>query len=89
MAISTLPEKIPRKAPSSISISRKNPAGPVTLEITDATGTLKTLYELKNADAGINRLLWDMQFDPSPASDEGAHHPDAADDGAHFGETRG
>lgn len=45
---------------------KEKPAGPVTLQITDATGTLKTLYELKNAHAGINRLTWDMQFDPSP-----------------------
>ncbi len=41
-------------------------AGPVTLEITDATGTLKTTYTLKNAEAGISRLMWDMRFDPSP-----------------------
>ncbi len=45
---------------------KEKPSGPVTLEITDATGTLKTLYEFKNADAGVNRLFWDMQFDPSP-----------------------
>ncbi len=40
--------------------------GPVTLEITDATGTLKTTYTLKDAEAGISRLMWDMRFDPSP-----------------------
>jgi len=42
-------------------------AGPVTLEITDATGELKTTYTFKDAEAGIHRLLWDMRFDPSPA----------------------
>ncbi len=40
--------------------------GPITLEITDATGTLKTTYTLKDAEAGISRLMWDMRFDPSP-----------------------
>jgi photosystem II stability/assembly factor-like uncharacterized protein len=41
-------------------------AGPVTIEITDATGELKTTYTFKDAEAGIHRLMWDMQFDPSP-----------------------
>jgi hypothetical protein len=39
----------------------------VEIEITDATGTLKTKYTLKEAEQGINRLMWDMRFDP-PAS---------------------
>ncbi|MFA9453320.1 MAG: WD40/YVTN/BNR-like repeat-containing protein [Candidatus Aminicenantaceae bacterium] len=45
---------------------KEKPAGPVAVEIMDATGKLKTLYTLKEAGAGINRLLWDMRFDPSP-----------------------
>ncbi|MDH4217329.1 MAG: hypothetical protein OEW23_00960 [Candidatus Aminicenantes bacterium] len=45
---------------------KDKPSGPVEIEITDATGTLKTIYPVKNADAGLNRLMWDMQFDPSP-----------------------
>ncbi len=45
---------------------KEKPAEPVTVEIMDASGKLKTLYTLKEAEAGINRLLWDMRFDPSP-----------------------
>ncbi len=41
-------------------------SGPVNIEITDSTGNLKTTYTLKDADAGISRLMWDMQFDPAP-----------------------
>jgi hypothetical protein len=40
---------------------------PVEIEITDATGTLKTNYTLKDTEAGINRLMWDMRFDPPAA----------------------
>ena len=43
---------------------KNNPAGPVEIEITDATGNLKTKYTLKEARSGINRLMWDMRFDP-------------------------
>jgi len=43
---------------------KDKPSGPVEMEIMDATGNLKTTYALKDADAGINRLMWDMQFDP-------------------------
>jgi photosystem II stability/assembly factor-like uncharacterized protein len=39
---------------------------PVEIEISDATGTLKTSYSLKETRAGINRLMWDMRFDPPP-----------------------
>jgi len=45
---------------------KEKPSGPVDIEITDVTGKLKTVYNIKDAEAGINRLLWDMQFDPSP-----------------------
>jgi photosystem II stability/assembly factor-like uncharacterized protein len=45
---------------------KEKPSGPVSIEITDATGKLKTTFSVKNAEAGINRLMWDMQFDPTP-----------------------
>jgi hypothetical protein len=51
---------------------KEKPADPVTLEIMDATGKLKTLYTLKDAEAGINRLYWDMRFDPSPQAQKAA-----------------
>lgn len=40
------------------------PAAPATLEISDPTGTAKTTYILDDARAGINRLAWDLRFDP-------------------------
>ena len=43
---------------------KEMPAGPVTLEIMDATGR-KTTYTVKEPQIGINRVFWDMQFDPS------------------------
>ena len=46
---------------------KEKPAGPVAIEITDATGNLKTTFPVKDPQAGINRLIWDMRFDP-PAS---------------------
>ena len=50
-----------------ISFYLKNkPSGPIDVEITDVTGKLKTVYNIKDAESGINRILWDMQFDPSP-----------------------
>ncbi len=55
--------------PNGATISyylKDKPADPVTLEISDATGTLNTTYTFKDAEAGINRLMWDMRFDPSP-----------------------
>jgi predicted RNA-binding protein YlxR (DUF448 family) len=45
---------------------KEKPSGPVNIEITDATGKLKTTFTGKNAGAGINRVMWDMQFDPDP-----------------------
>jgi photosystem II stability/assembly factor-like uncharacterized protein len=45
---------------------KDKPTGPVSIEITDATGKLKTTFIDKSAGAGINRLMWDMQFDPDP-----------------------
>lgn len=45
---------------------KDKPSGAVEVEISDATGNLKTTFTLKDAKAGMNRLEWDMQFDPSP-----------------------
>ncbi|MCK4760542.1 MAG: hypothetical protein KAT69_10865, partial [Candidatus Aminicenantes bacterium] len=45
---------------------KDKPSGPVNIEITDATGKLKTTFSLKNPEVGVNRLMWDMQFDPTP-----------------------
>lgn len=45
---------------------KDEPSGPVEVEITDATGNLKTIYAVKDAETGTNQLLWDMRFDPSP-----------------------
>jgi photosystem II stability/assembly factor-like uncharacterized protein len=43
---------------------KEKPDGPVAIEITDATGNLKTKYSIKEAEAGVSRLMWDMRFDP-------------------------
>jgi hypothetical protein len=45
---------------------KDKPTGLVNIEIIDATGNLKTTYAIKEAGEGINRLMWDMQFDPTP-----------------------
>ena len=37
------------------------------MEISDITGTLKTTFILDGGEAGVNRLVWDLRFDP-PAS---------------------
>jgi len=58
-------ENPPEGAPVNYYLKDK-PSGPVEVEITDATGKLKTTYTLKDAEAGVNRLMWDMRFDPSP-----------------------
>jgi photosystem II stability/assembly factor-like uncharacterized protein len=46
---------------------KAKPAQPATLEIADVTGTLKTTYILDAAEPGINRVAWDLRFDPTPA----------------------
>ncbi len=43
---------------------KDKPAESISIEISDATGSQKTVFEIKQAEAGINRLMWDMQFDP-------------------------
>ncbi len=45
---------------------KDKPAGPVTIEITDVTGLSKTTFTIDNAASGINRLMWDLRFDPVP-----------------------
>jgi len=45
---------------------KDKPSGSVEVEITDVTGDLKTTFAVKDAKAGVNRLMWDMRFDPSP-----------------------
>jgi photosystem II stability/assembly factor-like uncharacterized protein len=44
---------------------------PATLEIVDATGSLKTTYILDAAEAGINRVAWDLRFDPPAQTVQG------------------
>ena len=54
------------QAGAPVSFYLKNDAsGPVILEIADATGEKKTTYVYKDLKAGIHRIQWDMQFDPS------------------------
>jgi hypothetical protein len=47
---------------------KAKPATPAILEITDATGQLKTTYLLDDAEPGLTRILWDFQFDPPEAT---------------------
>jgi photosystem II stability/assembly factor-like uncharacterized protein len=44
---------------------KSNTDSPVTIEISDITGSLKTTYILNDAGPGINRVAWDLRFDPS------------------------
>jgi photosystem II stability/assembly factor-like uncharacterized protein len=43
---------------------KAKPQGPATLEIADPAGTGKTTYMLDDAVPGINRIAWDLRFDP-------------------------
>ncbi len=55
--------------PDGVAVSfylKDKPSSPVEVEITDATGKLKTTYTFKDLEPGVNRLMWDMRFDPSP-----------------------
>jgi hypothetical protein len=47
---------------------KAKPAELGTLEVFDATGGLKTTYILDAAEAGINRVAWDLRFDPPAAT---------------------
>ncbi|MBN1939555.1 MAG: hypothetical protein JW843_08210, partial [Candidatus Aminicenantes bacterium] len=44
------------------------PEKPATLEISDPTGTQKTVYLLDDIEPGITRLLWDFAWDPPEAT---------------------
>jgi hypothetical protein len=50
---------------------KAKPEKPGTLEISDVTGALKTTYILDTADSGINRVAWDLRFDPPPQTVQG------------------
>ena len=41
---------------------------PATLEVADLAGPLKTTYILDEAGPGINRVVWDLRFDPPSAT---------------------
>jgi photosystem II stability/assembly factor-like uncharacterized protein len=56
-------ENPPPGAAISFYVKEKT-ENPVEIEITDATGELKTTYTIKNPEPGINRISWDMRFDP-------------------------
>lgn len=43
---------------------KEKPENPVEVEISDAAGEHKTTYTLDGLSSGINRLMWDMHFDP-------------------------
>lgn len=43
---------------------KEKPQAPATLEITDATGQLKASFILDAALPGVNRVAWDLRFDP-------------------------
>ncbi len=45
---------------------KQKPETPVEIKISDASGKNSTTYTMENATSGINRLLWDMHFDPPP-----------------------
>ena len=65
-AVRTTLEKINRYPDTHGYYLKEKPSGPVTIEIADATGALRTTYTVKDAQAGVSRLVWDMRFDPSP-----------------------
>jgi hypothetical protein len=50
---------------------KAKPEKPATLEIADATGALKTTYILDTAEPGINRVTWDLRFDPPAQTVQG------------------
>ena len=39
-----------------------------TLEVADLAGPLKTTYLLDEAGPGVNRIVWDLRFDPPSAT---------------------
>jgi photosystem II stability/assembly factor-like uncharacterized protein len=63
-------ENPPSGAPIDFYLKAK-PDKPATLDITDATGSLKTTYILDTVDVGISRVAWDLRFDPPAATVQG------------------
>jgi len=49
---------------------KAKPEKPVTLEISDPMGSVKTTYALDSAEPGITRIAWDLRFDPPARSVE-------------------
>jgi len=48
---------------------KAKPGAPATLEIADpVNASIKTTYVLDGAEPGINRVVWDLRFDPPAAS---------------------
>jgi hypothetical protein len=47
---------------------KAKPDATATLEIADPSGTLKTTFILDTAEPGINRIVWDLRFDPPAAT---------------------
>jgi photosystem II stability/assembly factor-like uncharacterized protein len=43
---------------------KAKPQNPATLEISDFAGPSKTTYVLDDAAPGVNRVVWDLRFDP-------------------------
>ncbi|MBP1660818.1 MAG: hypothetical protein H6P95_2010, partial [Candidatus Aminicenantes bacterium] len=58
-------ENPPEGALINFYVKAKPEASPTaTLEIADPAGTGKTTYLLDTAGPGINRIVWDLRFDP-------------------------
>ncbi len=47
---------------------KEKPASAPTLDIVDATGAAKAAFILDQAEPGINRIAWDLRFDPPAAT---------------------
>jgi photosystem II stability/assembly factor-like uncharacterized protein len=56
-------ENPPEGAPINFYAKAK-PGSTDTLEVSDPAGTAKTTYLLDAAGPGINRIVWDLRFDP-------------------------
>ncbi|MCK5650958.1 MAG: hypothetical protein KAJ42_06270, partial [Gemmatimonadetes bacterium] len=44
----------------------EEPAGPVTFTITDASGQMVRALTERDADVGVNRMVWDLRHDAAP-----------------------
>ena len=47
---------------------KAKPDAAATLEISDPLSQAKTVFILDDAQAGINRIVWDFRFDPAPTT---------------------